>query len=295
MSENVTDNYYKNLSFWAKVEKSSPLGYYFAIAIAGMMAIVYALVQYGGIVANKDLLMVTVSDAILIFGTTIFFLTSMFGYTKSKHLKIRDSMFAFSVSALSFLVAGLLWTWYNLAMQVKAPYSSLADVFYLVGSLALIAAMYSATNAMKSTTGMRADLSLITIFLAVIATAAIVGIYASFTDILKGGVMPITLVSIAYPVLDIVCLALVSNLIMISWGRSVFEAQMLIALGVVILGVSHIYFSITTSMGLYVYGPQAIMLYALACMIYAIGISRYVDLTKFDILMDRLSKLNNKQ
>ncbi len=67
------------------------------------------------------------------------------------------------------------------------------------------------------------------------------------------------LVSIAYPSLDIICLAMVGNLIFTSLGRSVFESQMVIAMGAVILSVSHIYFSITTSMGFFRYEPLAVL------------------------------------
>jgi 5-formaminoimidazole-4-carboxamide-1-beta-D-ribofuranosyl 5'-monophosphate synthetase len=42
---------------------------------------------------------------------------------------------------------------------------------------------------------------------------------------------------------------MVGNLIFTSPGRSVFESQMVIAVGAVILSLSHIYFSITTSIG----------------------------------------------
>jgi hypothetical protein len=48
-------------------------------------------------------------------------------------------------------------------------------------------------------------------------------------------------------------------------------------------------------MGFFRYEPLAITLYAVSYMLYAIGISRYVDLTKFDLIMDRLSKLNRSQ
>jgi len=64
------------------------------------------------------------------------------------------------------------------------------------------------------------------------------------------GIGPAALISIAYPVLDIICLALVGNLILISFGRSVFEAQVVLAIGACIMCFSHIYFSIITAMAL---------------------------------------------
>lgn len=281
--------------FLTSAEKSTPLGYYFAFLIIFLVGGIYALVEFGGIVAEKAIFLVTISDALLVVGTIMFLFTSLFGYIKSKNLRIQDAMFGFSMASLSYCVAGFIWTWYNLVLQVRAPFPSMADVFFLIGSLATVAAIYSATRAVSETTGLKVELNVIIIVLAVIATAGIVGTYASFTDILEGGMTPSALISIAYPVLDIICLALVGNLILISIGRNVFESQLVIAIGCVILSISHIYFSVTTSIGFYRYEPLAITLYAVAYMLYAIGISRYVDLTKFDLIMDRLQKLNKMQ
>ncbi len=281
--------------FLTSAEKATPLGYYFAFLIIFLVGGIYALVEFGNIVSDKSIFLITISDSLLVVGTMMFLMTALFGYVKSKNLRIQDAMFGFSMASLSYCVAGFVWAWYNLVLQVRAPFPSMADVFFLIGSLASIAAIYSASKAVSETTGLKVELNVIIIVLAVIATAAIVWTYASFTNILNGGMTPSAFISIAYPALDIICLALVGNLIILSMGRSVFESQLVIAIGTVILSISHIYFSVTTSIGFYRYEPLAITLYAVAYMLYAIGISRYVDLTKFDIIMDRLSKLNKPQ
>ncbi len=282
--------YGKQKGLLTNAEKASPLGYYFAIAIILLVVGIYAILNLG--MKPDKTAVLAVSDALLVVGTIMFLFTSLFGYIKAKHLRIQDSMFAFSMASLAFCVAGIVWVWNNL--QGITSFPSMADVFFLVGSLALIGAIYSATRAISETSGLKVELNAIILILAVVATVAIVWTYASFTDILKNGMTPTALISIAYPSLDIICLALVGNLILTSMGRSIFEAQGVIALGAFILSISHIYFSITTSMGIYEYEPLAVTLYAISYMLYAIGISRYVDLTKFDLIMDRLSKLTNR-
>lgn len=252
--------YGNNSGFLTSAEKTSPLGYYFAFLIVFLVGGIYALVEFGNIVPDKNILLVTISDALLVVGTVMFLATSLFGYIKSKNLRIQDAMFGFSMASLSFCVAGFVWTFYNLVLQTRAPFPSMADVFFLIGSLATVAAIYSASKAVSETTGLKVDLNIIIIVLAVVATAAIVWTYASFTDILSGGMTPKALISIAYPALDIICLALVSNLIILSMGRSVFESQMVVAIGTIILSISHIYFSVTTSIGFYRYEPLAITL-----------------------------------
>lgn len=281
-------------NFLASAEKT-PLGYYFALLTIFLVGGVYALVEFGGIVPEKSLLLISISDALLIVGTILFLLTSLFGYIKARNLRIQDAMFGFSMASFSFCIAGVVWAWYNLIQQVRAPFPSMADVFFLIGSLATIAAIYSATRAVSETTGLKVELNVIIIVLAVIATAAIVATYASFTDILSGGMSPTAMISIAYPALDIICMAMVCNLIILSTGRSVFESQLVIAAGTLILSISHIYFSVMASIGYSRYEPLAITLYAVAFMLFAIGISRYVDLTKYDIVMDRVAKLNKMQ
>jgi hypothetical protein len=295
VSTGNTVAYSNKIGFLTNAEKASPLGYYFAIIIIALVSGIYMLIEFGGLIPNKTAMLVTITDSLLIVGTVMFLSTSLFGYIKSKNLRIQDAMFGFSMASLSFCIASLIWSWYNIVMGVKVPYPSMVDVFFLVGSLAIIASIYSATKAISESTGLKVELNVIIIILAVIATASIVVTYATFTDILKGGMTPLALVSIAYPSLDIICLALVGNLIFTSLGRSVFESQMVITVGAAILSVSHIYFSIMTSMGFFRYEPLAVTLYAIAYMMYAIGISRYVDLTKFDIIMDRISKLARAQ
>lgn len=295
VSSGNTVAYSNKAGFLVNAEKASPLGYYFSIIIIALVAGIYMLIEFGGLVPDKAALLVVITDSLLVVGTIMFLATSLFGYVKAKNLRIQDAMFGFSMASLSFCIAGVIWGWYNLGMGVKVPYPSMVDVFFLVGSLATIASIYSATKAISESTGLKVELNAIIIVLAVIATASIVVTYATFTDILRGGMTSLALVSIAYPALDIICLALVGNLIFTSLGRSVFESQLVIAVGAAILSISHIYFSVTTSMGFFRYEPLAVTLYAVAYMLYAIGISRYVDLTKFDLIMDRISRLGRAQ
>ena len=137
-------------------------------------------------------------------------------------------------------------------------------------------------------------MNVLIIFLAIVAMAAIIFAYASFTDLFRDGIGLAALISIAYPLLDIICLAMVGNLILISFGRNVFEAQVILAVGACIMCFSHIYFSIIMTMEKSSYGTLFITLSAISYMVYSMGVSRYIDLTRFDILADRLAKINKK-
>jgi hypothetical protein len=282
------------LGLLSDVEKGSPLGYYFAVLIIVFVSAMYALINYTGFVPGGDILVTVVCDSLLILGSFMFFVTSLVGYIKSKNLRIRSGILAFTVSSFSYFMAGCFWTWYNMAMQVAIPYPSIADVFYVIGSLALIFAIYYMTKTLNVNLGLKVEMNVLIVFLAIVATAAIIVAYASFTNLFRDGIGLGAVISIAYPVLDIICLAMVGNLILISFGRSVFEAQVVLAIGACIMCMSHIYFSIITAMALSSYGTLFITLSAISYMLYAMGVSRYVDLTKFDILVDRLAKLNKR-
>lgn len=255
---------------------------------------VYALINFGDILPRTGILVTVICDSLLVLGTFMFFVTSMVGYIKAKNLRIRSGVLAFMVSSLSYFVAGGIWTWYNLVLEMPIPYPSVADLFYIIGSLALIAAIYYMTKTLNVKFGVIVELNVLIVILAVIATATLIVTYVSFTDVFSGGLDAKALFSIAYPVLDILCLALVANLMLMSFGRSVFEAQVVLAMGAGIMCISHIYFSVVMTMNLYRYGSLFLTLSAIAYMIYAMGVSRYIDLTKFDILMDRLAKLNRQ-
>lgn len=291
MAEGVSDN---RLGLLSAVEKGSPLGYYFAVLIIIFVSAMYVLINYTGFLPNEDILVTVVCDSLLILGTFMFFVTSLVGYIKSKNLRIRSGIFAFTVSSFSYFIAGCFWTWYNMAMQEPIPYPSIADVFYVIGTLALIFAIYYMTKSLNVKLGVKVETNMLIVFLAIVSMAAIIVAYASFTDLFHDGIGIVALISIVYPVLDIICLAMVGNLILISFGRSVFEAQVVLAIGACIMCFSHIYFTITTAMALSSYGTLFITLSAISYMIYAMGVSRYIDLTKLDILVDRLAKLNKR-
>ena len=245
MAEGVSNN---RLGLLSDVEKGSPLGYYFAVLIIVFVSAMYVLINYTGFLPGGDILVTVVCDSLLILGSFMFFVTSLVGYIKSKNLRIRSGILAFTVSSFSYFIAGCFWTWYNMAMQVAIPYPSIADVFYVIGSLALIFAIYYMTKTLNVNLGLKVEMNVLIVFLAIVATAAIIVAYASFTNLFRDGIGLAALISIAYPVLDIICLAMVGNLILISFGRSVFEAQVVLAIGACIMCFSHIYFSIITAM-----------------------------------------------
>lgn len=282
------------LGILSEVEKGSPLGYYFAFLIVLFVSGTYIFINFGGFLPREDLLITVICDSLLALGTFMFFITSLVSYFKSKNLRIRPGIIAFAVSSLSFFIAGGIGTWYNLVLQKAIPYPSVADIFYLIGSFALIMAIYYMTRTLNVKLGLKVGMNVVVVFLAVFATAAIVVSYAAFTNVFSDGLGVRALFSIAYPVLDIICLAMVANLILLSFGRSVFEAQVVLAIGACIMCVSHIYISVIMAVSLYHYSTLFVTLSAIAYMMYAMGVSRYVDLTKFDIISDRLAKLANK-
>ena len=291
LAEGVSDS---KPGFLSDIEKGSPLGYYFAVLIVVFVSAMYLLINFTGFLPSGNILVTVVCDSLLILGSFMFFVISLIGYIKSKNLRIRSGIFAFTVSSFSYFIAGLFWTYYNLAMQEAIPYPSIADIFYVIGSLALIFAIYYMTKTLNVKQGLKVGMNVLIVILAIVAMAVIVFAYASFTDLFRDGIGLAALISIVYPILDIICLAMVGNLILISFGRNVFEAQVILAVGACIMCFSHIYFSIIMAMEKTSYGTLFITLSAISYMVYSMGVSRYIDLTRFDILADRLAKINKK-
>lgn len=262
-----------------------------AIAVMILLPGLHIAINSFNLIPEDSVMMVFYGDLLGITATLIFLIGSLLGLLKSMNLKIRDGMYLFFISSLSFFVAEIIWAAYYFLMNVEVPYPSAADVFYIFGSIALVGAILLVTRGLKVKPGV----NIFVLLLVVVSAVAVVAIYTLLTDALSEGITTATILDLAYPVLDVICLVLIINLLTVSFGRGVLEAQIILTLGVVIMCISDIYFSISTALGTYSSGSLIDTLFAVSYILMAISVSRYVDLTRFDILMDRISKISGRK
>ncbi len=270
----------KGLSIW----------YLISFLAAAILLLLYLLLNYFGLIPEDSVNAMLTSDVLSIFSTAMFFIVSVVGLIKARNLKIRNGILAFTFSALMFVIAESTWTFYNFVWSIDVPYPSIADVFYVLGSVALVVAIYFVTRGL---TNKLINLEIVAI--AALGSILLGGLIFLISGVLTGNPIDSSIVlDIAYPVIDFITLVLVINLMLVSLGRSVGEAQVILAAGVIVTAVSDILFSLMTALGLYGGGSLLDFLFAIGYLLFAISVWRYVDLTRADILKDRMDNLKRK-
>ncbi len=273
------------------VDKSKYLWYFISAIVFIILIVTYLALDFSGLMPEDSTNAMLTSDTLSIFSTGVFFIASVLGLIKSKNLNIRDGIIAFTASSLFYLTAEVTWTIYNFALNVEVPYPSIADIFYVMGAIAFIVALYLVKKGLSNKP--KIDLTIISVI--VLGSALLTGLLLLSTDVLSGNPIGVsTVLDVTYPVLDYISLVLVISLLMVSVGRSVAEAQIILTAGVIITAISDILFSFATALGLYAGGSLIDFMFAIGYLLFAISVWRYVALTREDILKDRISKIKQK-
>ena len=134
----------------------------------------------------------------------------------------------------------------------------------------------------------RLDFSLVPLMvISSIAIIAIIMVISGFSmsDFYRSDVVDVGIVlNFLYPVLDVIALCLVGRLLEVSQQRKVFEAQVMLAIAILIMSFADIYFNIAWTMGVYEIGSLTDQMYIIAYVIFGLSIWRYVNLTRRDIV-----------
>jgi hypothetical protein len=273
------------------VDKSKYLWYFISAIVFIILIVIYLALDFSGLMPEDSTNAMLTSDTLSIFSTWVFFIASVLGLIKSKNLNIRDGIIAFTASSLFYLTAEVTWTIYNFALNVEVPYPSIADIFYVMGAIAFILALYLVKKGLSN----KPKIDLTIILVIVLGSALLTGLLLLSTVVLSGNPIGVsTVLDVTYPVLDYISLVLVISLLMVSVGRSVAEAQIILTAGVIITAVSDILFSFATALGLYTGGSLIDFMFTIGYLLFAISVWRYVALTREDILKDRISKIKKK-
>ena len=168
------------------------------------------------------------------------------------------------------------------------PFPSFGDIFYVAAHVLAILAIILVTRGLRTKPKLDHSLialmlvaSLIIILIIVLATGHSPGeIYS------HGQVDMAMILNIGYPVLDVIALVMVGRLLEVSQGRSVFEAQIMLAVAICMISFADIYFSIAWTLGLYEVGSLTDQLFIIAYVLFGLSVWRYVNLTRRDIVKD---------
>lgn len=287
MSENKKDTVeIDNPNIIIKKDEGSHIGYYLAFISIILLILAYIVVKAFNLF--PDSAYGTWTDSFSILGALFFFVASVWGLSRSANLKIRDGIVLFVLCSACLLLYELSWAYYNILYHNMMPFPSFADIFYVAAHVLMILAIILVTRGLR--TKPKLDYSMI--LLMVVAAVIILSIIVLATGMdpgeiySNGHVNMAIILSMVYPVLDVIALVMVGRLLEVSQGRSVFEAQIMLAIAICMISFADIYFSILSTLGIYDIGSLTDQLFIISYVLFGLSVWRYVNLTRRDLVKD---------
>lgn len=251
------------------------------------MLLFYLLLSYMGMLPENNAGSTLIVDAVGIFSIVVFFIASVAGILRSTNLRIRNGITAFAVSSFLFLAAACIRATYPYGLNVPGLDLSASNALDVTGSIVFIAALCLVR---KSITVKKIDVR--TIGLLVIGSVVLGGLILLVSATLSHSTaVNFSALAIVRMVIDFTTLALIMDLMLATLGRNMAESQVIMAVGVVIISVTDIVYSMQASIGL---SPLKNFLFAIGYLLFAISIWLCIALTRQDILNDRLAKLQRR-
>ncbi len=276
----------KNPSIIIKKDEGSHIGYYLAFISIIVLILAYIIVKAFNLFPESAY--GTWTDSFSILGALFFFAACAWGLNRSANLKIRDGMVLFLLCATCLLLYELSWAYYNIINHNMMPYPSWGDIFYVAAHVLMIMAIILVTRGLRTKPKLDYPLIILMIIASwIILTIIVLTTGLNLGEIYSNGHVDMAMVlNIGYPVLDVIALVMVGRLLEVSQGRSVFEAQMMLAVAICMISFADIYFSITSTLGLYEIGSLPDQLFIIAYVLFGLSVWRYVNLTRRDIVKD---------
>lgn len=261
--------------------------YAFSALTAALLLLIYLLLSYQGLLSPDSPSLTLITDARDIVPAGVFLLVSAACALKATNLRIRNGILAFAAAALLFLAFGVATSLYPLTLNAVTSGISIADVLYILGSIALVIAVYLVRKGIPAR-----KFDIMRVGLLTLGCLGLGGlIMLAFTAEFPGSALHLSAPGVAGIVLNLAALALTIDLLRASPGRRVVEAQVILATGVAMIAMANIASAVRTG--------QAVievkdLLYAIGYLFFAIAVWRCVVLTRQDIVNDRMANLQRK-
>jgi hypothetical protein len=152
-----------------------------------------------------------------------------------------------SIGLMLWLSAELLWTYYELYLQIERPFPSFADVLWLVGYGFLAYHLFATYKFFRQIFDRRAIIAVSVLSSAVLAYLIYMMVAVAGDDVNSPDGRTLLLVSLAYPVMDMVlivpCVIILTGFIS---GKLTFPTWMLISLSLLTTSVADVGFTFGT-------------------------------------------------
>ena len=204
------------------------------------------------------------------------FLSKSWGGIKSS---VGRSVFFLSLGSFCWGLGSMIWSYFNFFLSVSAPYPSIADLGFLLGSVFWSAGILSLTRATGARSGLRRAHGRVLLLLIPITITVLS--YYLLVYVARGGVLSDSFEAslklffdLAYPLSDVVILtiALVIFSLSINYLGGKFKPTILILLlGFAVMYLADFTFSYTTTVGTFYNGGFGDLLFATALFLISYG------------------------
>lgn len=246
-----------------------PAGYILTVATIIIFTGIYLCINQLQIIDPEGRFGWIVNNMLTIITASIFLIASIAGASRIKDLDAFGCS-VMTVCALSFLIAEVVWVWYDVFFGIDVPYPSTADMFYIIGTIALFISIYTVAQGISRNDQMTIWLLLFGIAVMILVAYA----YMRFTDMLDTTIDFKTFLSLLYPALDVACLIMLINLLIKRIRTPMKEAVVIMMIATSLLLIGDVYFAITESLSVYYAGSMPDLLYSLSYALMAIGVVR---------------------
>ena len=164
----------------------------------------------------------------------------------------------FTVGMTLWFLGELSWAVYTFALNVEIPYPSIADIFWLVGYVPLLLALFVYCRLFASVLSKR-TMALITAVICVLGVLVSVALIVPITGIEEN--LATLAIDLAYPLLDIALLSMALVGLVIFQKGSMGKSWLLIILGILLNVAGDMIFSYTTAQGTYYNGHLSELLF----------------------------------
>ena len=162
--------------------------------------------------------------------------------------KLAQPWICFAVGLGFWSLGELTWGIYSLVLNVDIPYPSLADAFWLIGYIPLLLALVLYLLLMRPAISMKV---FVTAFAIVLVIGAVFSTLVLVPAVTEEAETLVKLIDIAYPLLDLIMLALSTMGLMIFAKSKLETTWLLLNAGFIMFVLGDSMFSYTTAQGLY--------------------------------------------
>ena len=162
--------------------------------------------------------------------------------------KLAQPWICFAVGLGFWFFGELTWGIYSLVLNVDIPYPSLADAFWLIGYIPLLLALVLYLLLMRPAISMKV---FVTAFAIVLVIGAVFSTLVLVPAVTEEAETLVKLIDIAYPLLDLIMLALSTMGLMIFAKSKLETTWLLLNAGFIMFVLGDSMFSYATANGLY--------------------------------------------